>query len=617
MLNILTLAYQAEPFIEFHLAAFEALSVPWRWVIVHGPSNNEGSTSWCQPQAGGLSTDGTAEYINSLLDRGNIGVIENVLWRSKDAMCNSALSMMKTDGVLMQIDSDELWKTEQLEEIARLFHDFPQVGSMRFNCRYFVGPDLIATGEDAWGGNDNSWLRAHRFTAGQRWISHEPPVLEGTSGYCMSRHQTARCGLIFDHHAYELESQVAFKAKFYGGRYWNAVAAWKQLQQHTEFPTPLRQFFPWIPDDRTMVEKFRCCLWDCLGKGFWRCKSGDSYEHFTLITEEDFPAIAQELSAAHGAQREAATGAGVHTKHAADTTREEGDDPCALQSSFPASISTKLTVDVTNASASSAAPTFNPNGAANRFCHSGDLGDCISSLPAVRALGGGTYVLTDSRDGQRGTLRGRYDSLKSLLEVQPYIHSVEWQDAPTGITHDFRPFRARRLHGSGLIDNHAQQVGTDVRTEPWLTVPMGPIGKHDRVVFARSGRYQNQWFPWNELAQRFGENLLFVGLESEHKAMRELLGRHILFYPTADLLELAQVIAGASLFVGNQSLPFWIAAGLGVPLIQEVWEHDMNSVVERDNAYYPRSLENFPRNLLPKVATVARGRVVTVQNRRK
>lgn len=522
MLNIFTIVLNGGDYLKRHLPVFEQLTIPWKWIIAHGPANNGGSTKWCTPQKPGLSTDGTTEYIRSIAGHPNIWIEQGELWPSKDDMCNTALARMDQAGVLMQVDSDEIWTSAQLEEIVRLFQDFPQVGSMRFNCNYFVGPDLVAVGEDAWGGNDNSWLRAWRFTPGMRFKTHEPPVLEGANGYCMTRHETARCGLVFDHFAYATEAQVRYKQGYYGPAYSKAVAGWRRLQAQQDFPTPLRQFFPWLRDDRTIVQRYQ--------KG--------------------------------------------------------GDEPCALLHSHQQSQATPSTVNATNASASSAAPKFDPKGAVKRFCHSGDLGDCISSLPSVRALGGGTYVVTDTRDGQRGSMRDRFASLKSLLEVQPYISGVEWQDAPTGITHDFRGFRPHRDKRQNLAENHAQHLRTDIRLDPWLTAIY--VEPHKRVVFARSSRYQNANFPWVELAKHYGAQAVFVGLEDEHAAFQKFVGRSLEYHKTADLLELARYIAGASLFVGNQSLPLWLATGTGTPLWAELWERDPNVIVERPTSVYPR-----------------------------
>ena len=55
---------------------------------------------------------------------------------------------------------------------------------------------------------------------------------------------------------------------------------------------------------------------------------------------------------------------------------------------------------------------------------------------------------------------------------------------------------------------------------------------------------------------------------------------------TSNLLELARVIAGAKVFIGNQSAPMAIALGLGQNVIQEVWAQNPNCRLKRHNAIY-------------------------------
>lgn len=562
MLNIFTLVFNGEPFIERHLAVFQKLKCNWRWVIVHGPANNGGSTRWCQSQGAGTSTDGTWEYLNRIGDLRVLKITQD-LWPSKDDMANAALKAFKEPGVLLQVDSDEIWTIEQLEEIVRLFDDFPKVGSMRFNCRYCVGPDLLAVGEDSWGGNDNTWLRAWRFYPGMYFDAHEAmsgPKLHGTGGYCMTRAETARCGLIFDHFAYATEAQVAYKERFYG--YAGATDEWRRLQAHEHFPVQLKKFWPWIKDGRTMVIR----------------KEGEENVRRRNVSE---------VRANDGSTTDdsGATGRAEETSGIAVGRRERCAERDGRQSSSGAS---------DRVGSEGGAPVVSPNGGegVQSFAHSGDSGDILASLPAVRDLGGGEYVVTGGSNGQRASMEGeRFDALRPLLEAQPYIEAVRWEsDTGGAYSHDFREFRRTRNRHDNLALQQAWTVGIEVElTAPWLTVP--DHQGHGRVVIARSQRYHNYFFPWRDLLRLYPD-AVFVGLEAEHWFFENKWAKQKVEYRKhKDLLSLARFIAGASLFIGNQSCPFWIAAGLGVPLIQESWESDLNSVVRRDNALYTMTPE--------------------------
>lgn len=182
-------------------------------------------------------------------------------------------------------------------------------------------------------------------------------------------------------------------------------------------------------------------------------------------------------------------------------------------------------------------------------------------------------------------MRGsRFEAIRPLLAAQPYVANCTWEDEPTGITHDLSNFRTvPPLPKENLAERQARFLGVEISQEPWLTVPT--FEEHGKTVIARSLRYHNFFFPWGELIHKTAP-VVFVGLPEEHAALEKETSWRFPHQPTKDLLELAQVIRGAKLFIGNQSAPFWLAAGLGVPLIQETWDYDPNSIVPRDNATY-------------------------------
>lgn len=220
------------------------------------------------------------------------------------------------------------------------------------------------------------------------------------------------------------------------------------------------------------------------------------------------------------------------------------------------------------------------------FGHAGDLGDIVASLPCVRAVGGAHFVISPRENGPREPMRGaRYEAIRPLLEAQPYVSGVEWRDAPGEITHDLSDFRQDFKRDENLADWQARHLSLKISLEPWLLAFRSErsLGK---VVFARSTRYLNYNFPWRRLIAEHNRKSIFVGTSEEHRAFQISQGCVVEYVPTKNLLELAEIIAGASLFVGNQSCPFWIAVGLGVPLIQESWPQGPNSVIKRLNAKY-------------------------------
>lgn len=206
------------------------------------------------------------------------------------------------------------------------------------------------------------------------------------------------------------------------------------------------------------------------------------------------------------------------------------------------------------------------------FGHSGDLGDIIYALPTIRAAGGGTlYVYHSTIWGRHGMDANKAESLRSLLVLQPYINEVIFcaNGLPDGSReHKLNLFRLNRKVRN-LADMHLASYGfaPSQREKRWITVDRA--NPASRVVFARSARYHNRRFPWKRVWKKFERVAGFVGTIDEYSDFCDLVGP-VLHLPTRNLLEVAQVIAGSQLFVGNQSCPAAIAEGLKHPMILEV-----------------------------------------------
>lgn len=226
----------------------------------------------------------------------------------------------------------------------------------------------------------------------------------------------------------------------------------------------------------------------------------------------------------------------------------------------------------------------------NVFFHTGDLGDIIASLPAVRACGGGCYTIGPAPGGivegfGRESLRGkRFECILPLLAKQPYISSVQWVEDRDVATHDFSTFRKDIIFGEDLAHWQARHLGVDISIDPWLLVEKSNRAE-GRMVISRSTRYHNKFRMWQKVVSR-NKDAVFVGLPEEHLLLQGETGARIDYAPTENLLELASIIAGCTRFMGNQSCPWWIAFGLGIPTIQEVFRHSPNSRIERDGAVY-------------------------------
>jgi len=225
------------------------------------------------------------------------------------------------------------------------------------------------------------------------------------------------------------------------------------------------------------------------------------------------------------------------------------------------------------------------------FVHTGDLGDCIAALPIMRTFGRANLIITEKKGASRETMRGRrFEAILPLLQEQPYIESVKWVNRPKKFDYDFSFFQKKpHSYGQCLTDWQADAVGLKkcgYTFDPWLHVGRSELAT-GRAVINRSTRYYNGSFPWERIMRVYGKDAIFVGHEDEHKTFEKEHGR-IAFVPTPDLLDLTELIAGADIFIGNQSCPMWIAFGLGKKVIQETWPGGPNSCVPLPHCIYTR-----------------------------
>lgn len=250
-LSVFTICLDAAEFLPKQLAVFEQLKCDWHWYIAEGVAAPVRDTSWCSPIPPRLSRDGTSELLTSWLKHPRITIFRRQLWEGKTAMCNACLSAIKEPCALLQVDADEFWTPKQIEEIVKLY-DTGLYDRMRFFCRYFVGENIIVTGENCWSNKIGEWSRSWLFDSNMRFQSHEPPVLKGCGTRELTREQTRELGLVFNHFAYCSEKTLRFKQEYYG--YKDAVAHWRRLQSNTVWPCRLREFLPWV-DDKAMADK--------------------------------------------------------------------------------------------------------------------------------------------------------------------------------------------------------------------------------------------------------------------------------------------------------------------------------------------------------------------------
>lgn len=247
-LNIFTIVLDGSPWIGAQFAELSRIrDFDWHWSIVEGASLPKKDTAWMASQSSHVSHDGTHQLLMALASHPRITVNSKPEWEGKTQMINAALTAFKEDGILLQMDSDELWTADQLRRLVALFAANPEINTAKFKMDYMLGPNVISTSSNGYGNRSNEWVRAWRYNVGLWMECHEPPVFNGNRGRICERDESeAILGRIL-HMAWVTPQQVAYKQRIYKGGYENAVDNWEKLQKNKDWPVrDLREYLPWV-----------------------------------------------------------------------------------------------------------------------------------------------------------------------------------------------------------------------------------------------------------------------------------------------------------------------------------------------------------------------------------
>jgi hypothetical protein len=217
----------------------------------------------------------------------------------------------------------------------------------------------------------------------------------------------------------------------------------------------------------------------------------------------------------------------------------------------------------------------------NNFFHSGATGDIIFSLPTIKAMGGGNLYITNF-DKQRS------ESIKTLIEVQPYINDVIITDGHVG-GYDLNRFREYASHNNNLVEAHFRGQGIPIDStwkQGWLTLPepnyeLFPTLKYS--VINRTTNYADPNFDWAKevkYLESISEKVFFIGYYKEWILFNETFGTNVEFVDL-NFLWGAYFIKNAVIFSGCYSCWSTIAMGLGLTYrLEQAPGHTCSSLFE-------------------------------------
>ena len=269
--------------------------------------------------------------------------------------------------------------------------------------------------------------------------------------------------------------------------------------------------------------------------------------------------------------------------------------------------------------------------------HSGNAGDIIYSLPAVKALGAEHFIMNTSNAtgfGARFLDEKTALSLMPLLLSQPYIKRVsvvfmhnpfppyfktengifivtpvplEYMDGYlTEVDFILDKFRLTDTNNSHLALSYAQAFGLNLNpSKKWLFIENANTNKKlPNIVLAFTPRYRskNKDF-WSAALEGFKNkcNIIAVGIKSDFDCVSGITNN---FITCADFLELADIINEGDLFIGNPSMPYAVAEALKVPRILEIPDFPKNAYPLGMEGYIaPESLEDV-KKIIEKILNI-------------
>jgi len=243
------------------------------------------------------------------------------------------------------------------------------------------------------------------------------------------------------------------------------------------------------------------------------------------------------------------------------------------------------------------------------YKHSGAFGDLIYSLPIAKHFGPGKFYLhldqinwigqhyygSPPNPFHKGRLTQKdFDYMEQFMMAQSYITDFRTMNKSAEITHNLDKFRPLFVgHPGNYVDVYATAFGLvdpelqkTLRNTPWIEAD--PVVNDGRtVVINRTARWtprklSQQWAQWQK--EGYESRSIFVGLVEEHEAFQKDTGWTVPWVQTNSMLELAELISGSELFIGNQSQALALAFGLG----KTIWcEHRDDLPLERNECYFP------------------------------
>ena len=212
----------------------------------------EGPVDFWQKRGLTTSNDKTNEIIESFPDtHGKITVVHGQ-FSEKDDQCKAYMKFMSPDtDYLWNLDSDELFKAEDIETLYKLLEkeQYTSVGIK--SCSFYGGFDRYVGGFEE---QRDQFLRVFKVYPGSTWLTHRPPTVTHVPGTPTLPHKHldsdtlyGNTGIRMYHYSYVFPRQIRNKAAYY-----ESLASGKFIPNYYD-----TVYLPWVKGtdaERTALE---------------------------------------------------------------------------------------------------------------------------------------------------------------------------------------------------------------------------------------------------------------------------------------------------------------------------------------------------------------------------
>ncbi len=177
----------------------------------------EGPVKYWQQQGFQTSTDETNNILNNFPDPENKIKVIHGQFSEKDEQCQAYMQYINEDtDYIWNLDSDEVYKTEDLEKIIEFLKKESPTSVGIQSCSFYGGFENYLTGFEL---KTDNFLRIFKYEKGCTWLTHRPPTIKYITN-TPQKHITSdelfkKTGAQMYHYSYVFPDQVHNKVNYY------------------------------------------------------------------------------------------------------------------------------------------------------------------------------------------------------------------------------------------------------------------------------------------------------------------------------------------------------------------------------------------------------------------